>query len=247
MEQKIMKSNKKSFWHLIAENDLYEMVEKSGYGEEEFVLFQKRRLRGSLLSVLAAIVPTVLINEWMAASAILFFVVTWRRYYTKEREEYQEMLYHKQVSWYVFQRLIVTYLQSENDSIYIILKKVLNRMEEGEFKTNLQRFIIDITDDPESVLPFITFAKNAAGGTDSSLTFMTALYNFKNYSSDRSVVNELSDVARREMMRGIHDIRIEKEKGFYLFPTKIHMVNVIPMFGFMISVAYYVITNNMNF
>lgn len=239
--------NRKGFWHLVAENDLYEMVEKSGFGEREFVLFQKRRLRAALLSSLAAIIPALLINKWFTFTALLFFVYSWRSAYTKEKNEYNGMLYEKQISWYVFQRLVVTYLKGSSNSIYDTFRKILDRLEEGEFKTNLHRLIIDITEDPENVDPFIKFAENAAGGTDSSLTFMTALYNFRNHTHDNSVIDELSDVARREMMRGIHDIRIIKERNFYFYPTKLTMLNVIPMFGFMAGVAYNTITTSLNF
>lgn len=240
-------NERKGFWHLVAETDLFDMVLKSGYGEYEFTVFQKKRLRNSLLSSLAAVIPAILISPWLSFLGALFFVITWRSFYTKERNEYQEHLYQKQVSWYVFQRLIVSYITGEgkSDSITVVLWKIHDMLEEGEFKSHLERLIIEITEDSESVKPFLVFANNAAGGTDSALTFMTAIYNFKNHTHDNSVIDELSDMARNEMMRGVHDIRQAKEREFYFFPTKLTMLNVIPMFGFMISVVIYVFTNNM--
>lgn len=237
----------KNFWHLVGENDLFEMVEKSGFGEEEFELFQKQRLRASILSMIAAVVPAILVSPWLAFSSILFFVYTWRSYYEKEKREYQGAVYEKQITWFVFQRLVVTYLQGERDSIFIALNKILERLVDGEFKNNLHRLVIDITEQSDDVEPFIEFANRAAGGTDDALTFMTALYNFKNHSHDSSILDELSELARNAMMRGIHDIREMKEKSFYLFPTKLTMLNVIPMVGYMIGVAYSVFANNMNF
>lgn len=236
--EEVVIEKKQGFWHLVAETDLFEMVEKSGFGEYEFILFQKRRLKASLLSMLASVVPTILLNPWFATTAVLFFVYTWRSYYTKEKNEYQGVLYEKQISWYIFQRLVVTYLKGSGGSLFNVFNKILDRLEEGEFKDNLYRITIDITNDSQSAEPFIKFAEQAAGGTDSSLTFMTSLYNFKNHTNDSSVIDELSDTARREMMRGVHDIRTIKEKSFYFFPTKLTMLNVIPMFGYMVGVAY---------
>jgi hypothetical protein len=253
MEENISPENinilykKHKFWHLVAENDLFEMVEKSGFGEYEFVLFQKRRLRGALLSTLAAIVPTILLSKWFAFTAILFFVVTWRNSYAKEKNEYQAALYEKQISWFVFQRLVSIYLKGENHSTFIAFNKVLEMLEESEFKTYFHRLNIDIIEDSSSVQPYMDFAKNAAGGTDSSLTFMSALYNFKNSCHDSRIIDELSDMARREMMRGIKDVRKIKERGLYFFPTKLTMLNVIPMIGYMIGVAYNIFTKSMNF
>ncbi|MFA1782400.1 hypothetical protein ACDX77_19185 [Bacillus velezensis] len=237
---------KQGFWHLVAENDLYEMVEKSGYGEQEFVHFQKRRLRNSLISMLGAVLPAIILSPWLSFLALLFFVITWRREYTKERLEFQDVLYEKQLSWFVFQRLIVTYLKGVDDSISGAFEKILDRLEEGEFKDSLHRLSIEITRHPDKVLPYLQFAKDAAGGTDESLTFMTALYNFKNNSHDSAIIDGLSERARNDMRRGIRDIRKMKEKSFYLFPTKLTMLNVIPMFGYMAGVAVDVFTNNMN-
>jgi len=243
-----IKPEKKGFWHLVAEPDLFEMVEKSGYGEYEFQVFQKKRFRNSLIASLAAVVPAIFISPWLAFLGTIFFLMQWRSAYTKEKKEFQDLLYDKQISWFSFQRLVVSYLTGDgkSDSIFVVFKKILSRLEEGEFKSNLQRLIIEITEDPESVRPFLTFANNAAGGTDSALTFMTALYNFKNHTHDNSVIDELSEKARNEMIRGIHEIRQKKEKDFYYFPTKLTMLNIIPMFGFMIGVVVYVFTNNMS-
>lgn len=237
---------KHGFWHLVAEHDLYEMVEKSGYGEREFVAFQKRRLRNSIISMLGAVLPAIILSPWLSFLALLFFVVTWRHEYKKEKKEFQDSLYEKQLSWFVFQRLVVTYLKGPNDSIFEAFKNVLDRLEPGEFKDNLHRLSVKMTMQPNEVKPFIQFAEEAAGGTDESLTFMTALFNFKNHSYDSTVIDGLSERARNEMRRGIRDIRKMKEKSFYLFPTKLTMLNVIPMFGFMAGVAVNVFTNNMN-
>lgn len=242
------KPEKKGFWHLVAEPDLFEMVEKSGYGEYEFQVFQKKRFRNALIASLAAVVPAIFISPWMAFLGTIFFVLQWRNAYTKEKKEYQDLLYDKQMSWYSFQRLIVSLLTGDgkNDSMFVVFKKILFRLEEGEFKRNTQRLIIDMTDDPNTVKPYITFANNAAGGKDSALTFMTSLYNFRNNTHDNSVIDELSEQARNEMIRGIHEIRQKKERDFYYFPTKLTMLNIIPMFGFMIGIVVYVFTNNMS-
>lgn len=244
--KKEKKREKYGFWYLLAEPDLFEMVEKSGYGEREFVLFQKKRFITSLLSSLIALIPGLVLNKWFFLLGIVFAVYTWRNRYTKEKHEYQNMVFRKSVTWISFQRLVVMYMKGPTDSIYPVLQKLLTRLVDSPFKTNLQRFLIDITDDPQDVKPYITFAEYAAGGMDSAYTFMTALYNFQRFSHDNSIIDELSDVARLEMMEGIKDIRKTKEKRFYLFPTYITMLNVIPMFGFMFGMIYQVFLHHMN-
>lgn len=241
----IGKTRMERFWHLVAEQDLYEMVEKSGFGEFEFYLFQKRRMRNALLSTLAAVIPAILLSPWFSLLAVVFFVYSWRNSYTKEKHEYNGVVYEKQISWYVFQRLIVTYLDT-NESIITTFRKLLDRLEEGEFKDNLYRLIIDITENPQSVKPYMLFAEVATGGTDDARTFMTSLYNFTNHTSDSSIIDELSDIARKAMMRGIKDIRKHKERPFIMYPTKLTMVNFIPMIGYMAGAAYIILTQNLN-
>jgi len=246
VEIQIERTRMQRFWHLVAEQDLYEMVEKSGFGEYEFYLFQKRRMRNALISTLAAAIPALLISPWLSLLGVIFFVYSWRNAYTKEKHEYNGLVYEKQISWYVFQRLIVTYLQDSNDSVIKTFRKLLNRLEEGEFKNNLYRLIIDITENPQSVQPYMHFAEVAAGGTDEARTFMTSLYNYTNHTSDSSIIDELSDIARKAMMRGIEDIRKHKERTFYMYPTKITMVNFIPMVGYMAGAAFDIFSRNMN-
>lgn len=235
----VVESKKPNIWYQLAEPDLFEMVEKAGYGEHEFLVFQKRRFRNAAIATLGAAVPAILISPWLSFLGIIFFVMSWRYTYTKEKKVFQDELYEKQISWFVFQRLVVSLLtgNGKSDSIFNVLEKILDRLNDGEFKSHVQRKIIGITEDPESVDPFLEFAKRGAGGTDSAMTFMTALYNFKNNTHDNSVIDELSDIARKEMMRGIYAIREKKEKDFYFFPTKLTMLNVVPMLGFMLSVG----------
>lgn len=245
MEKEI--NSKNSFWYLIAESDLFEMVEKSGYGEHEFLVFQKRRLRNSIFSGTLAIVPAILVNPYLLSLGLFFFIYNWRKQYTDERREYQDNLFEKQVSWYYFIRLIASFVVGHKESVYVVFNKIQDRLPEGSFKDNTNKLLIDITDNPNKLEPYITFANNAAGGTDESLTFMTAFYNYVNYSNDGSIVDELCAIAKEQMKRGTTEIRMMKERHFYFYPTKLTMLNTIPIFGFVVSIAVYVMTNGLNF
>ncbi|WP_144514847.1 hypothetical protein [Bacillus pumilus] len=237
----------KGFWHLIAEEDLFEMVKRSGYGEAEFIHFQKKRLRNSFLSMIGAILPAVILSPWLSFLALIFFTYTWRQAYVKEKIEFRELLYDKQINWFVFQRLIVNLIKGSRGSVIIGLHKVLEQLEEGEFKNNVHRLMLNITRRPGEVGPYMEFAEEAAGGTDESKTFMTSLYNYKHNSSDSAIIDNLNLQANKAMMQSVKMIRIQKENKFALYPTKMTMLNVIIMFGFMAGVAVTVITKNMNF
>lgn len=235
------------FWFLVAENDLYDMVKKSGFGEKEFYYFQKKRMTRSLISSLAAIIPSLLISPWFAFSSVLFFLYTWRLMYKQERYEYDKETFDKQINWQVFKKMFRNYIQKDNSSTVVVLKKLLLRLETSDFKDQLNRFIIDITENPEEVKPYVDFAKNAAGGSNESLTFMTNLYNYHNYPGDSSVVDELLSDTRDEMMEGIRDIRAIKERSFYFYPTKITMLQVVLLFGYMAGATINIVVDKLNF
>lgn len=243
------KVERKGFWHLVAEPDLFDMVLKSGHGEYEFKVFQKRRLRNSLIAAVAgAALPTILISPWLAFSGLILFLYTWRNVYAKEKKVYDDELYEKQISWYAFQRLTTSFVSGDGakDSIFVVFGKVLSKLVKGEFKESLKRLMVEITEESNELDPYIRFAKNGAGGTDSSLTFMMALYNFRSHTHDKSIINELTEIARKDMERGIYKNRKIKERHFYFFPTKLTLLNTIPMIGFFVSVVVYVFTNNMS-
>ncbi|AMM99552.1 hypothetical protein UP12_19250 (plasmid) [Bacillus pumilus] len=237
----------KGFWYLVAEEDLFEMVEKSGYGEAEFIHFQKKRLRNAILSMIGAVLPALILSPWLGFLAIFFFTHTWRQAYVKEKIEFRDLLYEKQINWFVFQRLVVNFVKSNNGSIIIGLRKVLDQLEPGEFKDHIFRLINNITKNPGKVDPYLQFSEEAAGGTDGSKTFMTSLYNYKHNSADPAIIDNLNMQASKAMMESVKMIRLQKENRFALYPTKMTMLNVIIMFGFMAGVAVTVITKNMNF
>lgn len=250
MEKVGTKNNeRKGFWHLVAEPDLFDMVLKSGHGEHEFIVFQKRRLRNSLIAaIFGAALPTILISKWLAFVGMVLFLYAWRNVYAKEKKVFNDELYEKQIDWFAYQRLTSSFIPGDgkNDSIFVVFSKVLSKLEEGEFKESLKRLMIEITEESTELDPYLRFAQNGAGGTDDSLTFMMALYNFKSHTHDKSIINELTEIARRDMERGIYKNRRMKERDFYFFPTKLTLLNTIPMIGFFAGVIIHVFTNNMS-
>ncbi|WP_079707726.1 hypothetical protein [Paraliobacillus ryukyuensis] len=241
------RSSIQRFWFLIAENDLFDMVKKSGFGLDEFYQFQRKRFVRSILSSLVAIIPSILISPWFGFSAVLFFMYTWRYVYKQEKYEFNKDVFEKQINWQVFKKMFRNYIRNDNPSIVAVLKKMLERLKESHFKDHLNKFIIDITEHPENVKPYVDFSKNAAGGTNESLTFMLNLYNYQNYPGDSSVVDELLNDTRDEMMEGIKDIRSIKERWFYFVPTKLTMLQTILLFGYMAGATINLVVDKLNF
>jgi|GEM_PF-3922758 len=241
------KNTKHKLLYFLAEADLFEMVEKSGYGEREFLLFQKRRLMKSLMASLVALIPAFLINRWFLLSGVVFGLYMWRAIYTKEKKEYQDELVAKTLIWYMYERLMVVYLYENVKSVYSATKDILDRLKSSEFKQDLYRFALDMTYEPESVEPYIMFANKGAGGTDKAQSFMISVYNYQRKAKDSSILDELSDTARKEMIEGMKTIRKAKERPIYMVATYFTMLNVIPMFGYMGGSALHLFTNSANF
>lgn len=59
---------------------------KNGYGEEEFFLFQRKRIVKSSFMMLAAIPLALTISKWLFLLAPVLFIYNWWSDYQKEKE-----------------------------------------------------------------------------------------------------------------------------------------------------------------
>ncbi|MCY9145417.1 hypothetical protein [Bacillus sp. T9C1] len=238
---------KRSIWHKFAEKDLYEMIEKMGYGEKEFTLFQRKRLIKSLMITLAAIPPGILINKLWFFLAIPAFFYIWYLDYAKAKKEYRGFLFKKQLAFSKFMRLVMPYLKQKHNSIYTVFNKILRRLEKGsDLKAALENLMTEINDKPNSIEPYLAFARYS-GGSDSHISFMTMLYDYSQYTSDESVITELGQLASDELFEGIDEIINIKTRSFVFFPTKLTLANFILLAGYMGAIIYNLVTEGLKF
>ena len=111
---------------------------------------------------------------------------------------------------------------------------MLTRVEDTDIKENLERLIIEMNDNPNSSEPFKNFALNASG-EDEAVLFMHTLYDYQQHSYDKSIIQELGRMASDDLFKGVDEIIEFKLRKFNMFPTKLTMINLLIVLGYLVG------------
>lgn len=168
--------------------------------------------------------------------ALLLYLIKGRSvsgYYTRYK-------FNRNLEFAKFARLIVPLLKQMKDgvSIYSVFAQILPRLQSPIDRKLLQRLMIQITDRPNDIEPYIEFSKSMSG-TDFSLTFMTLLYDVSQGATDDNIIENLGKEVSSQLMDVITDIIEFKKSKFTNFPTKIVAPNMILIIGFMVCMMIY--------
>jgi hypothetical protein len=228
------------FWRSIAEQDLYEMLMNMGNTAQRIDQFQKSRLFQSVLIGVTLLLLGYFVWNWLYLAAIILPLLFYRKKYDGIKSMYQVWMFHRHLQFSKFMRLLIPYLKQSKGqtSLYTIFNKILQRTEKQEDKNSLYKLMTEMSNNPSSVKPFIDFAKRSSG-TDMSIIFMSAIFDFQQTSFDTSVIDELGKIASGELMTGIDEIIEYKLRRFVFFPTKVVMCSFLIVIGFTIAVLLY--------
>lgn len=168
--------------------------------------------------------------------ALLLYLIKGRSvsgYYTRYK-------FNRNLEFAKFARLIVPLLKQMKDgvSIYSVFAQILPRLQSPIDRKLLQRLMIQITDRPNDIEPYIEFSRSMSG-TDFSLTFMTLLYDVSQGATDDNIIENLGKEVSSQLMDVITDIIEFKKSKFTNFPTKIVAPNMILIIGFMVCMMIY--------
>lgn len=222
-----------TIWHKLAEKDLYKMFKELQYTDEMFIKFQKNRLIKCVLFIIAGVI-LAFIEPYLVVLGITLAFIQWTGEYKKLKRFYNNSIFQKQLIFSKFTRMLIPYLLQSNATLYNVFNKMLFRIEDGYVKSSLENLIIEMNDNPNSEEPFKKFALNASG-TDQAVLFMTTLYDYQQNTFDSSVIEELGKMASEQLFNGVDEIIDFKLRRFNMFPTKITMLSIIIVFGYMIS------------
>lgn len=228
------KNEKNKIWFKLAEHDLYSMIRNMRYDDVAFIKWQKKRFLKCFVLFLIFGVSLVFISPYFIFVGIGIAIYQWMNDYKRIKSTYNNFLFKKNLTFSKFARMLIPYLYRKNATLYSTFNRMLNRLEEGHVKECLQRLIIDMNNNPNSVEPFKKFALDASG-TDNSILFMNTLYDYQQHSFDQSIISELGKMASEDLFNGVDEIINYKLKKFDMYPTKLTMINLIIVFGYMIA------------
>ncbi|HFK1488836.1 hypothetical protein P5G86_23890 [Paenibacillus jamilae] len=235
------KSSKKNRYNrLLAEEDLYSMLEEMGNTKAMIDKFQKRRLLQSFVMCIFGLLLGLFLSSWCYLIAIGLPIFVYRSKYTHVTKVYSAFKFERHLNFSKFTRLLIPYLKEagESVSLYQVFRKILNRMEKPVDKNSLAKLMSEMTDKPDDIQPFTDYAMRSSG-SDMSINFMQTVYDFQQNSSDTNVINELGQIASAELQRAIDEIIAFKLRRFNFFPTKMVMSSFILVVGFAAAVLVY--------
>ncbi|MCJ8223652.1 hypothetical protein P8822_00420 [Bacillus sonorensis] len=223
-----------TFWHKIAESNLFGMLHELGYGESDVVKFQKKRFIKCIFIFLGSTAVGFVFNKLLIILGAVLAIFLWMAEHKGVEKRYRNFKFQKQLVFNKFTRLLIPYLLQEGTSLYLALNKMRDRIEEGHVKDALERLLIGMNDHPNSEEPFRQFAMDASG-TDQALLFMTTLYDYQQNTYDTSIIEELGKRSSEELFKGVDDIINFKLRKFYMFPTKLTMATLLIVGGYCLS------------
>lgn len=227
-------SERKNFWLKIAESNLATILDNMGYNQEWLIRFQKKRLLRAIIAFALGTVVGALISTWIMLIGPVLAVFVWSLEYRRILAAYKKYQYQNELQFNKFSRMLIPFLRETNANLYSALNKMLKRMDESHVKDALKRLLIGMNDQPNSEEPFRTFA-NEASGTDRAMLFMMTLFDYQQSSYDTSIINELGQMASKQLFDGVREIADYKLRKFSMFPTKITMASFIPIIGYAVA------------
>lgn len=220
---------------LSSERDLENLVIELGYTVEDFQKFQKKRLIKTFI-IFFLFIPLALLKSWyFAPIGFLLSLFLFKLEYINVQKKVKKLRFNKQLVFSKFARMVIPYLMQSHATLYSVFNKLLKRIDDGEVKSNLQRLMIEMLEKPNDVEPFQKFAIKSSG-TDSSILFMTTLYDYQQNTHDTNVITELGKIASEELFETVDEIVSYKLKQFSMFPTKLTMASFLIVLGYAISI-----------
>ena len=236
------KDEQPSFMTKLVEKSTYEKMKTMNTSETFIKKWQRKRVFLSVGVVLLSLFMVIAFktNPRVVPAAFLVGLIIYflkklsvNRYYTAYK-------FNRNLEFSKFARLVVPYLRQaqKGASIYYIFSQMSGRLENPLDRQLLQKLMLEITDHPNDIKPYIDFAEKMSG-TDFSITFMTLIYDIAQGATDDSIVDELGKEVSAQLMDVIRDIVEFKQKRFNLFPSAIVAPNMILILGYMVCVMIY--------
>ncbi|EMF0203577.1 hypothetical protein NXK88_002868 [Enterococcus hirae] len=230
---------KNNIWIKIIEKNCYQKLIQMGNSEISIIKWEKKRVFSSIIvAILGFISGVVLKNNLVCLGGIL---LTFFLYFSKIRmvnSMYKQYVFMRQLQFSKFTRLLLPYLNKEHQSVnlYGVFAKIVPRLDYEEDRVLLMQLMQEMLNNPGEIQPFIDYA-NKSSGSDLSILFMSTVFDIQQGSTNSDVINGLDQLASEELLLRIDMIVDNKLRKFTFIPTKMTMVSILLIIGFVIGYA----------
>ncbi|GAF66459.1 putative ATPase [Bacillus sp. TS-2] len=229
----------------VAEKNLLDIFLSMKYTEEDFIRFQKRRMRKFIFFMAFGVIMAIVTSPVLLFFGLGAAVYQWSQEYKQVKVSFKQFNFMKQLTYGKFTRNLIPELKKPHATIYTIFNRMLPKIEDGHVKNCLERLIINMNENPNSDEPFKEFAEDASGTDDAHLFFST-LYDYQQYTFDDSVLYELGQMASEDLFNSVDEIILYKISKFKMNPTKVTMLFLVLLGAYSIAFGYDLITNFTN-
>lgn len=236
------------FWINSLNAKTYYKLKQMNTSKKTIIKWQKNRCIVTLLLFSILGILAILMKPSFIILAIFICLFFYFYHSVLVNKNYLAYKFERNLQFTKFARLVIPYLHQAKYGIgiYQILSQILPRMNSEDDKQLLRKLMVNTTNFPNSVNPFVDFAKKMSN-TDFSITFMVILFDISQGAFDNRIINELGQEVTQQLMTAIDDIISYKQKKFMMFPTKLTMINFILIIGYLICILMYEITKLGNF
>ena len=229
-----------NFWIRSVGDKFHSMLLEMGNSNIAILRWQKSRI---LKSVVAGLLFLALGYFFYTKLMLLALVVPFLMYFMQGRSitaGYSRYKFQRHLQFAKFTRLLVPYLKqtSAGVNLYSVFNKIVPRLEHEADKTLLLTLMKEMSDKPNSIVPFTEYAEKTSG-SDMSILFMSTIYDLRQGTSDLSVITELGQIASEELMQSIDQIIAYKSRRFIFFPTKLTMSMFLIVIGYAVALLIY--------
>lgn len=219
-----MRDKFNSFLLLTMESGVKEDADIMGYTMTTVLKWQRKRIITLLIGIIITVILALMDFGIYSAVPMALGVVSYRGKYSKFKNEYEVFDRNRLMDMNRFKTILIPLLYSGKITLHSALHKCHERLPDGAVKSNLERFIVERSDSPGDVRPYIDFAQRSAGNYEADI-FMTILFDFHNDNSDMTILNELSEAANEEMFENTTFIMDRK----LAFMDKLSLVLVVSL------------------
>ncbi len=247
---------KKSLWLKLLSKNVIDMQHEMGDTYQRIEKWSMKLHLFYFLLILVSIVMLIRIDNKVLSVVPLGMVVLLRsasmydvklQFKTFSQRRHFEFLY--------FFTLLVPHLSSARDSktgLYRVLTKMEERLkEEGEgesdgvLKAGVNRLILEMTNNPGVLTPFIDFARTCSG-TEIAEDVAVALFDFQQNSDDQQAITRLKNKVNRALEKRIGEIVDIKLRRFNWYSERVVMAVFVFLIGIIGTSIYVRVVDTFN-
>lgn len=233
---------KGDIWFTIIPDAVYSKLRRMRNSNISIKTWSKNNVKSSLITGFACVMSGLTVNKLMFIGALILPIYMYVTKLQSANNMFNQWQFERRIQFSKFSRLLIPYLKRTvgGTSLHYIFGKVAERLDDKQDRDLLNILRKEMSDNPGEVAPFIKYAEQASG-TDTSVLFMSTLFDIRQGAVDMSIIDELGQMATAQLMDGINQIIAFKTKKFTFFSTILTFMNLIIVIGFGVGITWYTV------